>query len=340
MNGDYDPIEPAPLPPRRPWLRKAAVPAICFVLGLGVMGYLLAHWEAGARFLGVASQTQAEPPAQPPAPQAQPQQPVVQYEPPPADPAQPGTPAEQDFARRLAVLEQRFGTIDTSSRVALGSADRTEALVAVIAARRAIDRGVALGFLERVLQLRFPNQPQAVGAIIAAARQPVTLAQLQSELETLGPQLMGAPPNQSWWGAFRDELGSLIVVRRADTPSAEPSQRLDRAKRWLQAGEVTAAIAEVQRMPGQAYGADWVARAGRYALAHRALDAIENAALLEPHAPPPSPSPAPTVQPQPARPAPGVARQPARPQPARPQPQPARPQQQPPAATRPAPTGR
>ena len=324
MNGDYDPIEPAPLPPRRLWLRKAAMPAICFVLGLGVMGYLLAHWEAGARFLGVGPQVAAETKAPGPTPQPEPQAPppVVQYEPPPPNPAQPGTAAEQDFARRLAVLEQRFGTLDTSSRVAVGSADRTEALVAVIAARRAIDRGVALGFLERVLQVRFPNQPQAVGMIIAAARQPVTLTQLQSELEALGPQLMGAPPNQSWWGAFRDELGSLIVVRRADTPSAEPSQRLERAKRWLQAGEVTAAVAEVQRMPGQEYGADWVARASRYALAHQRLDELETAALTEPHAPPPAPRPAPQ-QPA-ARPAQPAARPAARPQ-------------QRPAATRPAP---
>lgn len=321
MNGDYDPIEPvSTLPPRRPWLRKAAVPAICFVLGLGMMGYLLSQWPAGARFLGVAGEAPPPEKAAPgPAPQPAPP-PVVQYEPPPPNPAQPGSAAEQDFARRLGALEQRFGTLDTSSRVAVGSADRTEALVAVFAARRAIDRGVALGFLERVLQQRFPNQPQAVGAIIAAARQPVTLVQLESELETLGPQLMGAPPSQSWWGAFRDELGSMIVVRRADTPSAEPSQRLERAKRWLQAGEVTSAIAEVQRMPGQEYGADWAARAGRYALAHRALDLIENAALLEPHAPPASPQPAAQQQ----RPAAAPARQPARPQP-QPAPTPARP---------------
>lgn len=325
MNGDYDPIEPAPLPSRRPWLRKAAVPAVCFLLGLGVMGYLLAHWEAGARLLGISRPApEASAPAAVPPQQQQPQPPVVQYEPPPPNPALPGTPAEQDFARRLVALEQRFGTIDTSSRVAVGSADRTEALVAAFAARRAIDRGVALGFLERMLQLRFPSQPRAVGAIIAAARQPVTLAQLQSELDTLGPQLMGAPPNQSWWGAVREEVGSLIVVRRADTPSAEPSQRLDRAKRWLQAGEVAAAAAEVQRMPGQEYGAEWVVRARRYALAHQALDAIETAALLDPHAPQPQPQPA--VQQPPARRAPPVR------QPARPQPQP--------AAPRPAPAAR
>jgi hypothetical protein len=313
MNGDYDPIETA-LPPRRTWLRKAALPAIAFLLGLGVMGYLLAHWQAGAHFLGIAPEpAPAEQSTPEPRPQPQPAQPVVQYEPPPANPALPGTPAEQDFARRLALLEQRFGQIDTSSRVAVGSADRTEALVAVFAARRAIDRGVALGFLERMLQVRFASQPRAVGAIIAAAREPVTLAQLQSELEALGPQLEGAPPDQSWWGAFRDEIGSLIVVRRADTPSAEPSQRLDRAKRSLQAGEVAAAVAEVQRMPGHDYAGDWVMRARRYALAHQALDLIETAALLDPHTQPAPPQPQPAAQPAPARAAP-PARAPARPQ--------------------------
>ena len=332
MNGDYDPIEAAPLPPRRPLLRKAALPAIAFLLGLGVMGYLLAHWEAGARLLGIAA---AEPaPVAAPAPAPQPQPPAFFEEVPAPAPAPPtGTPADQDVARRLAALEQRFGQIDTSSRVAVGSADRTEALVAAFAARRAIDRGVALGFLERMLQLRFPGQPRAVGAIIAAAHQPITLAQLQSELDGLGPQLMGSPPDQSWWTTFREELGSLIVIRRADTPSTEPSQRFDRAKRWLVAGEVAAAVAEVQRMPGHDYAADWVLKARRYALAHQALDLIETAALLEPHAPgePGQAQPAPQPPPQPARPAPGVARQTA--------PAPAQPRTQPPA-TRPAPAAR
>lgn len=321
MNGDYDPIEPAPLPPRRPLLRKAAVPAIAFLLGLGVMGYLLAHWEAGARLLGIAAAEQPKqdrPPqnaAQPTAPQ-QPQPAFFEEPPVPAT----GTLSDPEIVRRLAALEQRFGQIDTSSRVAVGSADRTEALVAAFAARRAIDRGVPLGFLERMLQVRFPGQAQQVGAVIAAARQPVTLAQLQSELETLGPQLLGSPPDQSWWTTFRQELGSLIVLRSASTPSTEPSQRLDRAKRWLQAGEVAAAAAEVQRMPGHDFAADWVTKASRYVVAHRALDLIETAALLEPHAPE-QPAPPPALAPaqpqsrpaqtQSARPAPGVARQPA-----------------------------
>lgn len=327
MNGDYDPIDSGASAQRRPLVRRLAVPGIAFLLGLGLMGYLLAHWDAGARLIGV---TPAPAPAPPP-PQAAPAQPpaAVRIEPPAAAPAAGAPLTDAELAARLAALEQRFGQIDSSSRSAVGNADRTEALLVAFAARRAVDRGVALGFLEPMLRQRFgATQPQAVGMIVAAARQPVTLTQLQGELDRLGPQLMGAPPNQSWWGAFRDELGSLIVVRHADTPSSEPSERLDRAKRWLDAGEVAAAVAEVQRMPGRDYGADWVLRARRYAVAHQALDAVETAALLEPHAPPPQPAPAAAPArpaPQPARqaarqPARQAARQPARPQPARPAP--------------------
>jgi len=329
MNGDYDPIDSGPPPGRRPLLRRLALPGIAFLLGLGVMGYLLAHWDAGARLLGVtpeAAQSQA------PAPRPAAPQPQAQSAPVSPPPIAPGTPlTDVELARRLAALEQRFGQIDSSSRVAVGSADRTEALLVAFAARRAIDRGVALGFLETMLRQRFAaTQGRAVGMIIAAGRQPVTLAQLQGELDALGPQLMGAPPNQSWWGAMRNEIGSLIVIRRADTPSSEPSERLERAKRWLQAGEVAAAVAEVQRMPGQEYGAEWVVKARRFAVAHQALDAIETAALLEPHAPPqpaqpaqPRSSPPAPAQARPAaQPARQAARAPARP---RPRPQPARP---------------
>jgi len=320
MNGDYDPIDSGPPPQRRTVLRRLAIPGIAFLLGLGMMGYLLAHWEGGARLLGVTRE--APPTAQAPAPRSVPASPQGQAAP-AVPPIAPGTAlTDAELARRLAALEQRFGQIDSSSRVAVGSADRTEALLVAFAARRAIDRGVQLGFLETMLRQRFAaTQNRAVGMIIAAGRQPVTLAQLQAELERLGPQLMGAPPNQSWWGAVRNELGSLIVVRRADSPSSEPSERLGRAKRWLQAGEVAAAVTEVQRMPGQDYGADWVVRARRYAVAHQALDAIETAALLEPHAPPQPgpPAPAPASARPLAAPARQAARAPARPQ-ARPRP--------------------
>jgi hypothetical protein len=36
------------------------------------------------------------------------------------------------------------------------------------------------------------------------------------------------------------------------------------------------------RLPGASRGGDWIAKARRYILAHRALDEIESAALLPP----------------------------------------------------------
>jgi len=310
MNGDYDPLDMDAGPPRRSVLRRLIAPGLAFLLGLGAMGYILSHWDAAARVIGVAPQT-------PPAPQVAlaPQDPTrpiaVDPVPAPGDAAPADAPEriviDPEIGRRVAALEARVGQVDTQSRAAVGNADRAEGLLVAFAARRALDRGVALGFLEALLRQRFgESQPQAVGMIILAARDPVTLQELQGGLQQLGPQLIGAGPSQSWWGAFRGELGSLITVRREGTPSSMPAERLARATRWLESGEVAPALAEIQRMPGAERAVDWVVRARRYVSARRALDAIETAALLEPRAGPRTP-------PAQARPAAAPAAAPPRP---------------------------
>ena len=54
-----------------------------------------------------------------------------------------------------------------AARQAVGSAGRTDALVVAFATRRAIDRGVPLGYLETLLVDRFgPRHPRAVATII------------------------------------------------------------------------------------------------------------------------------------------------------------------------------
>ena len=64
-----------------------------------------------------------------------------------------------------------------------GSAGRADALVVAFAARRAIDRGVALGYLENLLVDRFGAQhPAAVATIITASHQPVRLNDLIERL--------------------------------------------------------------------------------------------------------------------------------------------------------------
>lgn len=285
MNGDYDPLDADPGPPRRSLLRMLIVPGVAFALGLGAMGYVLAHWDAAARVVGVA-------PALEPAPQPI----VVRPAPPPAArsasrAAEEVEPAriviDPEIGRRVAALEARVGQVGTEARAAVGNADRAEGLLVAFAARRALDRGVPLGFLESLLRERFgQTQPQAVGMIITAAREPVMLQELQGELDRLGPMLIGSGPEQNWWGAFRSELGSLITVRREGTPSQVPADRLARARRWLESGEVAPALAEVLRMPGHDHAEGWVARARRYVIARQALDAIETAALLEPRTQP------------------------------------------------------
>ena len=146
---------------------------------------------------------------------------------------------------------------------------------------------MALGYLEGLLRERFgDSQRQAVATIITAARQPVTLEELQLGLQEVGPQLTGGGAGQSWWDAVKAELGELVTVRKADTPSTLPAERFKRATRRLEAEQVDVALAEVLRMPGRDKASVWIAAARRYVAARRALDTIETAALLDPRNPP------------------------------------------------------
>lgn len=307
MSDVYDPIDGRMAEPRRRgWLFFLILALLFFLIGIAAMGWVLTRWEAAARFIGVVPDPQATvqtTPAPLPATVQTPSGPAEVARAPDPDPV-PGTEPQRividpEITRRVAAIESRLGQVDTQARAAVGNADRAEGLLVAFAARRALDRGVSLGFLEALLRQRFgATQPQAVGTIIAAAREPVTLQELQDDLAQVGPQLVGAGPQQGWWDAIRAELGSLIIVRREGTPSPVPAERLRRATRRLEAGQVDVALAEVQRLPGREAARQWVTDARRYVLARRALDAIETAALLEPRMPTPpasAPAPAPTT---------------------------------------------
>ncbi len=261
-------------------LSVLALPLIAFIAGLAAMGWVLANWNTAAAFIGVRpspppQRLQQAAPAPAPAPAAA------------AAPA-PGAGTQRlvldpETTRRVNRLEQRVAEIDNQSRAAAGNADRAEGLLVAFAARRALDRGVPLGYIEGLLRQRFGDtQRQAVATIITASRDPVTLEELQDGLHEVGPELTGAGPDQNWWTAFRAELGELVSIRRAGTPSTIPAERLQRAERRLESGQVDVALAEVLRLPGREDAAEWVAKARRYVAARRALDTIETAALLEP----------------------------------------------------------
>ena len=222
----------------------------------------LARYDQAARFLGIA-------PVQ--APVAAPQGAVT-------PPAQPGPSAD---AIRITELEGRVSRVERSTQRVEGSAGRADALLVAFAARRAVDRGVALGFLEPLLVDRFAEtHPGAVATIITGSHKPVQLNELISEYRTLGPQLRSSAPKDGWWTQFKREISSLVQVRRADRPSTEPDARYQRALTQLEDGEVDAALAETMRLPGAPNAQGWVHKARQYVSIHRALDEIESAALL------------------------------------------------------------
>jgi hypothetical protein len=266
--------------PRRSWLAALALPLLAFAAGLALMGYVLVHWSTGARWLGLSP---APPPAATPAPAPAPPQAAKASAAAAPDAGTERLVIDPETTRRVTALEQRLAQIDVQSRVAVGNADRAEALLVAFAARRALDRGAGLGYIEALLRQRFAaDQPQAVAAVLTAAHQPVTLQQLQAGLQDLTPHLTGGGPQQSWWQAFRTELGGLITIRREGTPSTLPDERLRRAQQALERGQVDVAMIEVLRLPGRDKAQPWIDQARRYVAARQALDTLETTALMEP----------------------------------------------------------
>lgn len=203
---------------------------------------------------------------------------------------------ETALTAQVAQLEATLTAIQGSAQTAAADATRAEGLLVAFAARRAIDRGLGLGYLEAQLRERFgADQPQAVATILSAARQPVTLEDLREGIEAISPELQTGNTTDGWWASFRREISDLVVIRRDAAPSPRPSDRLARAGRMLDGGQVEAALAEVARLPGAASGDRWIAAARRYIDARRALDAVETAAILgqgrDPDARPPAAAP-------------------------------------------------
>lgn len=200
------------------------------------------------------------------------------------------TAREADLSSRLAALEARLPVVTADVGGAAAQAGRAEAILTVAAARRALDRGAPLGRLEDQLRLRFGGvDPRAVGTVLTVARTPVTLEDLRLGFAAIAPELQTGG-RDGFFPALRRELGTLIVLRRTGTPSPLPAERVARARRLLDAGQVEAALAEVRNLPGAARAENWMAAARRFAAARRALDALEDSAIS---LPPPGPSVAP-----------------------------------------------
>lgn len=250
------------------WGGRLLIGLVLLLLGAAAAIWSLAHYPKAATTLGVTTRTQET------------VAPAASLATAPQAPPSAATPTAPDDGR-LAALEQRVRAVENASARAEGFAGRADALVVAFAARRAIDRGVALGYLENLLVDRFGAQHQAaVATIITASHQPVRLEDLTGEYDALGPELRRGAPEDSWWTGFKREMGSLVELHRADRPAANAEARFQRASLRLSMGDVDQALAETMRMPGASRAGDWVAKARRYVAVHRALDEIESAALL------------------------------------------------------------
>jgi hypothetical protein len=292
MSTNYDTLSPQPARRRGPLI----IGVLAFVAGLLLALWLLSRWEPARNLFSDApeAQTAATVPAAPTAPL-----------PPAAMPTDESTVAVDPstaaaLGQRVGEIEARIDRVAERANAAGDNAARAEGLLIAFAARRAVDRGLGLGYIEGQLRERFgASQPQAVATIIAASRAPVTLEELQLGLEDLSPGLTSGTGDGGWWPAVRSEFANLVVVRKVGTPSPVPAERLRLARRLLEGGQVEKALVEVARLPGRAKAQNWMAAARRYIQTRRALDVIETAAILTPRAPlrPPPllPDPAPAM---------------------------------------------
>ncbi len=290
---------PPPSPPASSgmgWRMGVALGLIAFLVGVGVAAFALNKFARTGDTKPVATVTLPV--------GANGQAPVVIV------PSKAGAPVpaidlaalstrEAELAAKIGELETRAGAIDRDSQRASAYATRSEGLMVAFAARRALDRGLNLGFLEDQLRSRFGGtQAAAVATVLQAARAPVTLEDLRVGLDGIAPELMTGAASVGWWQSLRSEIGNLVVLRRAGTPSPLPLDRVARARRLIEAGQVEAALAEVSRTPGARQAESWSGAARRYIAARRALDTIESAAILAPGVdapPPPAPTPTPAV---------------------------------------------
>ena len=233
----------------------------------------------------------------------------------------PGTAPAGPLEGRVLDLEQRVIRVQVAAQSASSYANRAEAIMVAFAARRSLDAGQPLGYLEGQMRLLFGDaQPKAVATIVNAAADPVTINKLRAGLDDINGLVGKGDPREGWWSSAMRSFGSMVTLRRAGAPAPDPDQRLARARRAVEAGQIEDAIKEMAALPAQPTISQWLEQARRYNEARRALDVIEQAAILEPRTAPivapaaTAPAAGALPAPAPGAPTPGAA-EPALPQP-------------------------
>lgn len=273
-------IEDAPRPRR---MRNGLILAgAAFVAGIGLTGWAVTSWQPAKNF--VAPDTEATALT---APTRTTPQPLAGSTP---ATAQPLAIPQSLTDVRLAAVEARLSSLAQAANGPLGNSRRAEGLLLAFAARRALDRGLSLGYLEPELTDYFgATQPKAVAQVIAASRAPVTQAALSAELDRIAPTLSSPPANEGVFETIRRELAGLFIVRKEGASPIATPDRIELARELLKIGRVDQAMAEIARLDRSGKAGDWLAKARRYVEANSALDILEAAVLVTPKAESPQP---------------------------------------------------
>jgi hypothetical protein len=242
---------PSPTPPRKAGMvqKMATTGFIAFAVGILVMGWAVSRWQP-ARSIFVGD----------------------------------GTGKGIETAPGIApVVIPQPTPLPTPYSDSANVTGRNEGLLIALSARRAIDKGQALGSLENLLRVRFiKSQPAALATVIDAAKRPVTLTSLRSSLDSVAPVLKGQSTDMPLLDRISTGLSDLVVVRRKGDPSPAPDETVARVGRLIEAGRVEDALVEANRMPGAQQAEAWMSEARRYVEARRALDSLERAAFAMP----------------------------------------------------------
>ncbi len=157
---------------------------------------------------------------------------------------------------------------------------RAQAVVAVLAADKAIEAGTGLGITEIQLRQHFDqSHPEAVNAIVALGTNPVTLSDLKDGFAQTSQAMIGRGEDVSLWNRMQLEFEELFVFRKRGAPSPAPSQILYRAEQRLNNGDLEGAASELQKLHKTPALTSWLDTAQRYIAAKAALDQLEKRAL-------------------------------------------------------------
>jgi hypothetical protein len=164
---------------------------------------------------------------------------------------------------------------------------RTEAMLLIMAARRASAAGQPLGDQQARLQAAFgESQPAELAKVIAADKAGLTTQSLLKDLDTITPALLSGAGGT--WEKLQREVATLFVLRKGASDASGPEVRLKRARDYLAAGNVAGAIRFVESLPGAASAKAWLDKARRYQEAQAALDSMERMTLAMPTNPIPA----------------------------------------------------